>query len=85
MGKIIYFKEAPDEMIDAERRAIVDEMMMGTVTLVQDILAQLEQVDKYLTNPEARKQLKLARNAIIDGAVMSCGAVSEEFDSPLQG
>lgn len=83
MGKVIYFKEAPDDMLTAERRAIVDEMMMGSVTLVQDIIAQLEQVDKYLLNPEAKRQLKLARNAIIDGAVMSCGAISEEFDKPL--
>ncbi len=81
MGKIIYFKEAPEEISAAERRAIVDEMMMGTVTLVQDVVAQLEQVEKYLTSGEARRQLKLARNAVIDAAVMSCGAVSEEFDT----
>lgn len=80
MGKIIYFKEAPAEMTVAERRAIVDEMMMGAVTLVQDVVAQMEQVDRYLTCAEARRQLKLARNAVIDAAVMSCGAVSEEFD-----
>lgn len=80
MGKIIYFKEAPGEMSVAERRAFVDEMMMGAVTLVQDVVAQMEQVDRYLTNPEAKRQLKLARNAVIDAAVMSCGAVSEEFD-----
>lgn len=80
MGKIIYFKEASGDMSAAERRAIVDEMMMAAVTLVQDVVAQMEQVDRYLTCTEAKRQLRLARNAVIDGAVMSCGAVSEEFD-----
>ena len=83
MGKIVYFKEAPEELSMAERREKVDEMMMGTVTLVQDVVDQLQHVEKYLTNPDARRQLRLARNAVIDAAVMSCGAVSEEFDKPF--
>jgi hypothetical protein len=83
VGNIVYFKDSPEELSTAERRARVDEMMMGTVTLVQDVVAQLEQVEKFLTSAEARRQLKQARNAVIDAAVLSCGAISEEFDKPL--
>lgn len=80
MGNIVYFRDAPEDLSAAERRAKVDEMMMGTVTLVQDVVTQLEHVEKYLTSNEARRQLKQARNAVIDAAVLSCGAISEEFD-----
>lgn len=80
MGNVVYMTETPAEMSRADRKRKVDEMMTESVYLLESMITHLEHVETYLTSPEARRQIKLARNTMIDAAVIGCGAVSEEFD-----
>lgn len=80
MGNVLYMPGSPADMTRGERKLKVDEMMTETVYLLESMVTHLEYVETYMTSPEARRQIKLARNTMIDAAVIGCGAVSEEFD-----
>lgn len=80
MGKILNFKDIPEEISQEERRQKVDRVMMAFVEDIQNEIAQLDHAERFLKQPLAKMQMKKAKNLLIDAAILSCSAISEEFD-----
>lgn len=80
MSNILKFKDNLKEMSLEERRQRVDSIMMAFVEDIQNEIAQLDGAESFLKEPLARMQMKKAKNLLIDAAILSCSAISEEFD-----
>ena len=62
------------------RKQKVNKLMMESVAFLQSEVARLEEVEKLLVSRTAKMSVKRAKNLLIDAALLSCNAVSEEFD-----
>ena len=80
MGKILNFKDIPKEISLEERRQKVDRVMMEFEEDIKNEIAQLAHAETFLKQPLAKMQMKKAKNLLIDAAILSCSAISEEFD-----
>ena len=80
MGKILNFKDIPKEISLEERRQKVDRVMMEFEEDIKNEIAQLDHAETFLKQPLAKMQMKKAKNLLIDAAILSCSAISEEFD-----
>lgn len=62
------------------RKVKVNKLMLESVSFLQGEISRLEEVETLLENRVAKMSIKRAKNLLIDAALLSCNAVSDEFD-----
>lgn len=83
-NNIVHFDNKEDRKAYEERKIKVNQLMLESVSFLQNEIARLEEVEDLLESRVAKMSLKRAKNLLIDAALLSCNAVSDEFDKHLR-
>ncbi len=79
-NNIVNFDKNQERKAYEARKRKVNKLMMESVSFLQGEVARLEEVEALLESRVAKMAIKRAKNLLIDAALLSCNAVSEEFD-----
>ncbi len=79
-NNVIRLDHKEDRKAYEQRKLEVNQLMLESVSFLQSEIARLDKVDSLLENRVAKMAIKRAKNLLIDAALLSCNAVSDEFD-----